>query len=159
MAGSFTGKLATEPVDFGIHSSDAAVVMAHSFEQDSKTLAALLVLKPAPTYLGVLGPQRRTRELLAKAARLLGIAGQPEGRDQVDRWLALLNAPMGLDLGGEAPAAVALSVLAEIQQSFGAASGLPLRQVRADRFRLSNALQGPQETSPATQGEPSTPGR
>jgi xanthine/CO dehydrogenase XdhC/CoxF family maturation factor len=156
LPGSFAGTAATEPAPFGLHSTDAAVVMAHSFEQDSKILAALLVLDPAPAYIGVLGPQRRTRELLAEAARLLGISSAPE---RVQHWLARLHAPMGLDLGGEAPAAVALSVLAEIQQSFSAASGLPLRQVRADRFRLSNALQGPQETSPATQGEPSTPGR
>jgi xanthine/CO dehydrogenase XdhC/CoxF family maturation factor len=156
LPGSFAGKPDPESPFSGLHSSDAAAVMAHSFEQDSKILAALLVLDPPPAYIGVLGPQRRTRELLAEAARLLGVSSAPE---QVERWLGRLHAPMGLDLGGEAPAAVALSVIAEIQQTLGAASGLPLRQVRADRFRLSNALQAPQETLPATRGEPSTQGR
>lgn len=156
LPGSLADIATAEAAPFGLHSTDAAVVMAHSFEQDAKILATLLVLDPAPAYIGVLGPQRRTRELLAEAARLLGISSAPE---RVQHWLARLHAPMGLDLGGEAPAAVALSVLAEIQQSFNAASGLPLRQVRADRFRLPDALQGPQETSPARQGEPSRPGR
>ncbi len=51
----------------GIKPEDAAIVMTHSFEQDSKILASLLSLAAPPAYIGVLGPQRRTRELLAEA--------------------------------------------------------------------------------------------
>jgi xanthine dehydrogenase accessory factor len=54
-----------------LHREDAAVVMTHSFEQDSKILACLLALDAPPAYIGVLGPQRRTYELLSEAARLL----------------------------------------------------------------------------------------
>jgi xanthine/CO dehydrogenase XdhC/CoxF family maturation factor len=38
---------------------------------------------------------------------------------------------MGLDLGAESPETIALSVVAEVQQSLTAATALPLRQVRA----------------------------
>ena len=58
---------------FDIKPTDAAVVMTHSFEQDSRILASLLALEYPLAYLGVLGPQRRTSELLAEAARLLNL--------------------------------------------------------------------------------------
>ena len=59
------------PQYLSLRPTDAAVVMTHSFEQDSRILASLLALDFPLAYLGVLGPQRRTRELLAEAARLL----------------------------------------------------------------------------------------
>ncbi|HUN85620.1 MAG TPA: XdhC family protein [Terracidiphilus sp.] len=108
--------------------SDAAVVMTHSFEQDSRVLASLLALESPLAYLGVLGPQRRTRELLIEAAHLLGL---PATDDRVDLWLAEMHAPTGLDLGAETPASIALSIMAEIQQTLSSASALPLRRIRA----------------------------
>jgi xanthine dehydrogenase accessory factor len=116
------------PEYFRMRLTDAAVVMTHSFDQDSRILASLQSLDFSLAYLGVLGPQRRTRELLAEVARLLGTPGTTEA---IDRRLAQMHAPTGLDLGGEAPAAVALSILAEIQQVFAAATAQPLREVRA----------------------------
>ena len=116
------------PALAGLQPTDAALVLTHSFEQDAHTLAALLSLKFPLTYIGVLGPQRRTRELLAEAGRLLNL---PANQAQIDRWLEQLHAPMGLDLGAESPETVALSVVAEVQQSLTAATALPLRQVRA----------------------------
>jgi xanthine/CO dehydrogenase XdhC/CoxF family maturation factor len=113
-----------------IRSHDATVVMTHSFEQDSRVLALLLGLKAPPAYIGVLGPQRRTRELLAEAARLLNLPADSTG-ETVERWLFHLHAPTGLDLGADTPETIALSVIAEIQQSFAKASALPLRKVRA----------------------------
>ncbi|MGB6192254.1 MAG: XdhC family protein, partial [Terracidiphilus sp.] len=110
--------------------TDAAIVMTHSFDQDSRILASIESLEPVPAYLGVLGPQRRTRELLAEAARLLGHEATTEA---IERRLAKLHAPTGLDLGGEAPAAVALSILAEIQQVLAAATAQPLREVRGEK--------------------------
>ncbi len=119
---------AAAPAHFRPLASDAAIVMSHSFEQDSRILASLLALDFRLSYLGVLGPQRRTRELLAEAARLLG---RPDTPEPVERWLEQMHAPTGIDLGAETPAAVALSILAEVQQTLTAASALPLRQVRA----------------------------
>jgi xanthine/CO dehydrogenase XdhC/CoxF family maturation factor len=43
-----------------------------------------------------------------------------------------LHAPTGLDLGGGSPETIALSVLAEIQKTFAAATALSLRDMPAD---------------------------
>ena len=113
---------------------DAAVLMTHSFEQDSRVLASLLAASEQPAYIGVLGPQRRTRELLAEATLLLRLPVDPlSSGTQIERWLQQLHAPTGLDLGAESPETVAVSILAEILKSFNAATALPLRQVRATR--------------------------
>jgi xanthine/CO dehydrogenase XdhC/CoxF family maturation factor len=113
-----------------LRAQDAAAVLTHNFEQDARILASLLVLDAPLAYIGVLGPQRRTRELLAEAARLLGLLANPED-DRVEHWLEQLHAPMGLDLGAESPEAIAFSIVAEVQKSLTAASALPLRLVRA----------------------------
>ena len=76
-----------------------AVVMTHRFREDAVLLRALLAAPVA--YLGVLGPRRRTERLLVE----IGVAVAP----------AKLHAPVGLDLGGDTPEAVALAVLAEMQ--------------------------------------------
>ena len=59
--------------------------------------------------------------------------------DRAEQWLAQLHAPTGLDLGAETPAAIALSIIAEIQQTLNSASALPLRQVRAVQPAMSHA--------------------
>jgi len=102
--------------------------MTHSFDQDSAILASLLSLNTPPAYIGVLGPQRRTRELLAEAARILRL---PAVATEAERWLARVHAPTGLDLGADSPETIALSVLAEIQKFRTAATALPLKLVRA----------------------------
>jgi xanthine dehydrogenase accessory factor len=108
--------------------SDAAVVMTHSLEQDGRILPVLLAETLA--YIGVLGPRRRTMEML------LSIAGESrrpvDDLDaQMEAWMDRLHAPMGLDLGGDTPAEIALAIIAEIQQSRHRASGLSLRRIRA----------------------------
>jgi xanthine/CO dehydrogenase XdhC/CoxF family maturation factor len=122
------------PAHLSLLPTDAAVVMTHSFEQDSRVLASLLALEFPLAYLGVLGPQRRTRELLAEAAGLLHLSVTTE---RVDQWLAEMHAPTGLDLGADTPAAIALSVVAEIQKVITAATGEPLRQVRAAKHPIA----------------------
>jgi xanthine dehydrogenase accessory factor len=111
-----------------VKETDAAILLTHSFEQDSRILAGLLAREFPPVYLGVLGPQRRTREVLTEAAKLLAI---PDPTEHAEQWLAQMHAPTGLDLGAETPAAIALSIIAEIQQTLNNGSALPLRQVRA----------------------------
>lgn len=84
---------------------DAAVIMTHSYEQDRETLRALL---PVPIrYLGILGPRARTERLISEVAPGLGLS-------PLD-CLARLHTPVGLDLGGHSPAAIALSIAAELQ--------------------------------------------
>jgi xanthine/CO dehydrogenase XdhC/CoxF family maturation factor len=128
------GLVDSEAEQLGLLPSDAAVLMTHSFEQDAHILAALLRRGLPYAYVGVLGPQRRTREALFEAARLLDMTANEE---RVERWLSELHAPTGIDLGADTPASIALSILAEIQQTLNAATGLPLRQVRATRMQVT----------------------
>ncbi len=120
---------------FDLGATDAAVLMSHSFEQDSRILASLLSRGSPPAYIGVLGPQRRTREMLAEAARLLHL---PADERRVEQWLDAIHAPTGLDVGAETPAAIALSILAEIQQTLQHGSGAPLRVVRVHRLEAAH---------------------
>ena len=113
-----------------LHPQGAAAILTHSFDQDVRVLAGLLTLATPPAYLGVLGPHRRTRELLAEATRLLNLPASSADA-QAERWLAQLHAPMGLDLGAESPEAIALCIVAEVQKSLAAATGRPLRELRA----------------------------
>jgi xanthine/CO dehydrogenase XdhC/CoxF family maturation factor len=95
----------------------AAVIMSHNYERD---LALLMALVPSPArYVGVLGSRKRTQELLAA----MGKRGAKPSRAQ----LARVHAPVGLDIGGETPAEVALSIVAEIQAVFTGRRGGALR--------------------------------
>ncbi len=129
------------PALANLRSQDAAVVMSHSFEQDSRALASLLALEFPLAYIGALGPQRRTRDLLTEAARLLDVSADPGRSDSamIERWLAELHAPTGLDLGADSPETIALSVVAEIQKSFTKATAQPLREVRATAPAVSSS--------------------
>jgi xanthine dehydrogenase accessory factor len=90
---------------YEVHREDAVVVMTHSYEQDRELLAALLPRQPK--YLGLLGARHRSSLLIAETAARLGYA--------VEDCCAQISAPVGLDLGGEGPDAIALAVIAEIQ--------------------------------------------
>jgi xanthine dehydrogenase accessory factor len=87
----------------GINPDDAVVLMTHSYEQDREWLAA--VLPVAPRYLGILGARHRTSLLVSAASDLTGLSIS----DCCDR----IYAPVGLDLGGDGPEAIALAVIAE----------------------------------------------
>lgn len=80
----------------------AVVVMTHSYSQDRHWLEA--ALRARPVYIGQLGPRSRTERLL------------DEMDQQVRHYPAFagLHYPVGLDLGGDTPESVALSILAEI---------------------------------------------
>jgi xanthine/CO dehydrogenase XdhC/CoxF family maturation factor len=89
----------------GICSADAVVVMTHSYEQDRTLLAGLLAL--APRYLGLLGARHRSSLLVSEAAALVGFS--------VAECCKRIWAPVGLNLGGDGPEAIALAVMAEAQ--------------------------------------------
>lgn len=87
--------------------ADAVVVMSHNFALD---LAHLTFCARGSThYVGLLGPAARRDALLNELA-------------SIDREALLprLHAPVGLNLGGEGPEAIALSIVAELQQYFSA---------------------------------------
>lgn len=96
----------------------AALVMSHNYERDLAMLAAFL--QSPCRYVGILGGQERTRQLLAELAK----RGSPVTKAQ----LARLHAPVGLDVGAETPSEVALSIVAEIQAVFAGRRGGALRE-------------------------------
>jgi xanthine/CO dehydrogenase XdhC/CoxF family maturation factor len=120
-----------------IRTHDAALLLTHSFEQDARILALVLAQPGPPAYIGVLGPQRRTREVLEEVARIHNLKPGSSTDAQIDLWLARLHAPTGLDLGADSPETIALSILAEVQKVFAAATAQPLRELRADQSSLA----------------------
>jgi xanthine/CO dehydrogenase XdhC/CoxF family maturation factor len=86
-----------------------AVLMSHSYRQDLDTLRELADLPLR--YLGILGPNKRTAQLLEDAGL---------NRERIS---ANLHGPMGLDIGADGPEQVALAVIAEIQATLNSREG------------------------------------
>jgi xanthine/CO dehydrogenase XdhC/CoxF family maturation factor len=84
---------------------DAVAILTHSFDQDKNLLRKLLPLELR--YLGLLGARYRSRLLLTEVGQQIGWT--PE------QCLRRVHAPIGLNLGGDSPEAVALTIVAEIQ--------------------------------------------
>ncbi len=116
-----------DPAPLGIGPADAVVLMTHSYEQDRAWLTAVLPL--APRYLGLLGARHRSSLLLTEAARALGWP--------TEACSAAVHAPMGLDLGGDGPEAIALSTLAEIQACIGGRDAGHSRRLSPAEIRMS----------------------
>ena len=81
---------------------DAALVMHHDFELDREALEALAASPVA--FVGLLGPSRRQEDLF----KLLGPAQRAALQTR-------LRSPVGIDLGGRGPEALALSIAAPLQ--------------------------------------------
>jgi xanthine/CO dehydrogenase XdhC/CoxF family maturation factor len=94
-----------------IDSFAAAVVMSHHLDSDRGYLAQLAT-SDLP-YVGLLGPAHRREKLL----RDIGPAA--------DTLRGRLRAPIGLDLGGRSPEAIALAIVAELQAFFEGRSAQP----------------------------------
>jgi xanthine/CO dehydrogenase XdhC/CoxF family maturation factor len=104
------------PADCSLHCGDAAqmhaaldpakfsavVIMSHQLAADRIYLRAL-ASGTAP-YVGLLGPSPRREKLLADL--------HP---DEAAALRPVLRAPVGLDLGGHSPEAIALGIIADIQ--------------------------------------------
>ncbi|MGA2052362.1 MAG: XdhC/CoxI family protein [Opitutales bacterium] len=95
-----------------------AVVMTHRYRDDVALLRALL--PRALPYLGLLGPKTRTERILGELAEA--------GFEVTQEMRGRLHAPVGLDLGGDTPEAVALSALAEMQSVLAGRDARPLRE-------------------------------
>jgi xanthine dehydrogenase accessory factor len=94
----------------------AAIVMGHAATHDRARLHELLAL-PDLRYLGVLGPRRRTMELMAGAP---GVAA--------DTLPPNVYAPIGLDIGAETPEEIALAIVSECAGVLAGRTPRPLRE-------------------------------
>lgn len=95
-----------------------ALVMSHNYSHD---LAVLKFLLSSPArYIGVMGPRKRTERMLAELA---------EGGVRLQETdLSRLYAPAGLDIGANAPAEIALSIIAEMRAFMAGRRGGMLRE-------------------------------
>ncbi len=92
----------------------AVLVMSHNFDADRRFLNAIAGL--GIPFIGSLGPISRRLRLLEQMERV------PEG------FADTLHGPVGLNLGGELPEEIALSVISQIQSWRLGCSALPLPQ-------------------------------
>ena len=94
-----------------------AVVMTHHYVHDVPILRDLLPRRLG--YVGLLGPRKRAERILADlTAEGCSISAEERAR---------LHAPVGLDLGAEAPAEVAHAIVAEILAVLHGRDARPLR--------------------------------
>jgi xanthine/CO dehydrogenase XdhC/CoxF family maturation factor len=92
----------------------AAIVMSHHLDSDLHYLRALAA--SSVPYVGLLGPA-------ARREKLLGDLGDP-----VPSLRARLRAPVGLDIGGRTPEAIALSIVGEVQAVLAGRGGRPFSE-------------------------------
>ena len=96
----------------------AFVLMNHNYDRDKAMLPG--ALRSSAFYVGALGPRKRTQQILSDL-------GDPFSDEELSR----LRSPAGLDIGGDTPEAIAVSIVAEIQSVLKGRSGGPLRERNA----------------------------
>ena len=92
--------------------------LTHHYRHDVPVLRGLLPLRLG--YLGLLGPKKRSERILEDLAR--------DGLAVTQAMRTRLHAPVGLDLGADAPEEVALSIIAEMKAELSGRDARPLRE-------------------------------
>lgn len=105
-------------VDLTSHT--AAVVMSHHYARDLEYVRSLL--DGGVAYVGILGPRARTERMFGEIAAQNNGSSPP--RDTV-------FGPIGLDIGGDGPDAIALAVIAEVSAVTSGREGGHLRDRNA----------------------------
>lgn len=107
----------------------AFVLITHNYNYDLAVLKLLLEQEQL-RYVGVLGPKKKYTRMLDE----LGAQGVEISEEQ----LAKVHAPVGLELGAETPAEIALSILSEIQAVFTNTEGAFLKEKEGPIHQLKN---------------------
>jgi xanthine dehydrogenase accessory factor len=111
--------------EIGLGPNDAVAVLSHDVKFDEPAIVE--ALRRGCRYVGAVGSRKTQAD---RRARLL-----EAGVDEAD--LAKLHGPVGLDLGGRAPAETALAILAEIVAERYGGSGAPLHE-KAASIRIAS---------------------
>jgi xanthine/CO dehydrogenase XdhC/CoxF family maturation factor len=106
----------------GITPRSLTLLMTHNYSHDLELLRFLLA-SPA-RYIGVMGPRQRTARMLSE------LAATEESLRLEEAGLARLHSPVGLDIGANAPAEIALSIVAEMRAVLDGRRGGSLRERR-----------------------------
>lgn len=96
-----------------------AILMTHNYAHDLELLEFLLA-SPA-TYVGVMGPKKRT-------TRMLGELRARQANLVSDENLERLFSPVGLDIGANSPFEIALSIVSEMKAVLNGRAGGLLRE-------------------------------
>lgn len=121
------------PVDFGdpfatvpLHALSHVVLVTRGHRYDYECLRRILRGDVRPRYVGMIGSRRRVRATWEALRR----------EDVPRERLASVRAPVGLDLGAETPAEIAVSVAAELVLLWRRGSARPLVEVEGvlERF-------------------------
>jgi len=94
------------------------VLVTRGHKYDFEALRDILARDVLPSYIGMVGSRRRVRACFEQLAAE-GVA--PE-------VLAGVHAPIGLDIGAETPAEIAVCIAAELVQCRRGGTGAPLRE-------------------------------
>jgi xanthine dehydrogenase accessory factor len=117
-----------------VHRGTHVVLVTRGHKYDYECLLRLLKMEELPGYLGLIGSRRRIR------ATFVQLLQEGVTRDRID----LIRAPLGLDLGAQTPAEIAVAVAAELVMLHRGGSGTPLRERERilERFFPEGADQG-----------------
>lgn len=112
--------------DTSLAPADHVVLVTRGHRFDYECLVRLLRMARPPAYVGMIGSRRRVRATHEQLAR--------EGFTPEE--MRRVRAPVGLDLGGQSPAEIAVSVAAEIVMHRAGGTGAPLfeKERVVDRF-------------------------
>lgn len=122
--------------DIGLGPNDAVAVLSHDVKFDEPAIVE--ALRRGCRYVGAVGSRKTQSD---RRQRLLEAGVTPES-------LGRLRGPIGLDLGGRAPAETALAILAEVVAERYGGSGAPMSERASAQAATRIALEG----TPATAG-------
>lgn len=95
---------------------EAIIIVSRHYQIDQEALAAALE-NPGAGYLGMIGSRRKVLRVFDEL-KMRGISQEK---------LSTVHAPIGLDIGADSPAEIAISILAEVLQILRGRTGGPLR--------------------------------
>jgi xanthine dehydrogenase accessory factor len=126
-----------------LHRWSHVLLVTRGHRYDYECLRKVLQHDPLPRYVGMIGSRRRVR------ATFQALLDEGFSRE----LLAQVRAPIGLDIGAETPAEIAVAVAAEIVQFWRGGSCRPLQEVENVLQRFSRESKpGAQDGLPGGSG-------